>query len=199
MLLVAALITVLPGRYQLAPAWLSYAAIATVIASMLLVTIFQQRARFRRIERIVVLVIVPLAEMGNVISASKLIADMINHHHNYSSVVLLQSAAVIWTLNVALTAFLYWRLDRGGPEGRQGDVFTTHDFEFADEPDAPDRRKRPGFLDYSYVAFAVSTAFILPDYMRPASGRAKVITMGQALVSLATLFLIAARAVSTLS
>ena len=106
---------------------------------------------------------------------------------------------MIWTLNVVLSAFLYWYLYRGGPAGQSGSASGGLDFKFADVGNAPDSAESPGFVDFAYLAFAVSTAFVLPDYMRPTSTRAKLITICQALVSVATLFLIAARAISSLS
>ena len=199
MLFTGALITALPSRYQLGPNWLSYTAVGAMLGAMLLPVFFPRNAQALRIERIVVLVLVVLAEIGNVISTTRLIADMMKHHHNYGSIALLQSAAAIWTLNVVLPAFLYWHLDRGGPGSQRESTSVARDFNFADDRSAADLPQPPGFVDYIYLAFAVSTAFVLPDYMRPISARAKLITLGQALVSIATLFLIAARAISTLS
>jgi hypothetical protein len=54
-------------------------------------------------------------------------------------------------------------------------------------------------VDYLYLAFTTSTSFTPPDHARPTSHRAKLLLMLQASISLATLFLIASRAIATLS
>jgi hypothetical protein len=144
-----------------------------------------------------VLSVATAAEVMNVIAAAKLVADMLNYHHDYSSVVLLESATVIWTLNVVLFSLSYWQVDRGGPEGRALGAPIEPDFDFAGV--SQQAGAQLGFVDYLYLAFAVATAFVLPDYMRPVSARAKLISMAQASVSLTTLFIIAARAITALS
>jgi hypothetical protein len=65
----------------------------------------------------------------------------------------------------------------------------------------PDDRLRewsPGFVDYLYLSFTNATALSPTDTM-PLSPRAKLFMMAQASISLLTIALVAARAVSNLA
>jgi hypothetical protein len=53
-------------------------------------------------------------------------------------------------------------------------------------------------VDYLYVSFTNSTAFSPTDTM-PVSARAKLLMMAQAVISIITVLLVAARAVNILS
>jgi len=56
----------------------------------------------------------------------------------------------------------------------------------------------PTFLDYLYVSFTNATAFSPTDTM-PVSLRAKMLMMLQAIVSIITVLLVAARAINVLT
>jgi hypothetical protein len=116
------------------------------------------------------------------------------------------SAALLWVANILVFASWYWRLDAGGPQGRdrQG-PHTDGAFLFPQMTLDPNTRRamgehhwRPGFVDYLFLAFNTSTAFSPTDV--PVLSRwAKVLMMLQAAISLATLALLAARAVNILT
>ena len=197
-IVVGALVLLLPSRYQLGPSWLKFIAPALIVAAMAAVSLFPRSVLLHRIERIVVLVLVIVVGGLNVAAVWRLVADMITHKHGYSAITLLESAAVIWTINILVFALLYWQLDRGGPEARASDVQGIPDFHFAEAHDEASGWE-PRFTDYLFLAFAASTAFAAPDYTRPVTRRAKVIVMFQAIISLVTLFLIASRAIASLS
>jgi hypothetical protein len=125
--------------------------------------------------------------------------------HLDSPEVLLRSAAGLWVANVVVFAAWYWRLDAGGPHQR--DLEGSHTdgaFLFPQMTLPPELRKamgedqwRPGFVDYLFLAFNTNTAFSPTDV--PVLSRwAKVLMMLQASISLATLAIIAARAVNIL-
>ena len=118
---------------------------------------------------------------------------------------LLRSAATLWVCNILVFACWYWRLDAGGPNQR--DLQRSHTdgaFLFPQMTLDPDLRKemgedqwRPGFVDYLFLAFNTSTAFSPTDV--PVLSRwAKTLMMIQASISLATIALLAARAVNVL-
>ncbi len=118
---------------------------------------------------------------------------------------LLRSAAALWVTNFLVFASWYWRLDAGGPHARHLRASHTRgDFLFpaddagsghADCRSIPDWS--PGFVDYLFLAFNTSTAFSPTD--SPVLSRwAKVLMMIQSSISLATLALLAARAVNIL-
>ena len=118
---------------------------------------------------------------------------------------LLVSAASLWLSNVLIFASWYWRLDAGGPHQR--DLRRAHTdgaFLFPQMMLDPELREemgeedwRPGFVDYLFLAFNTSTAFSPTDV--PVLSRwAKGLMMIQATISLATLAILAARAINIL-
>jgi len=113
---------------------------------------------------------------------------------------LLRAAAALWVVNILVFASWYWRLDAGGPNQR--DLLDAHNegaflFPQMITPWESDKNWRPGFVDYLFLAFNTSTAFSPTDV--PVLSRwAKVMMMVQALISLATVALLAARAVNIL-
>jgi len=110
------------------------------------------------------------------------------------------AAAALWIANVLVFASWYWRLDAGGPNKRDlRDGHTEGAFLFPQMtlPENPEPNWRPGFVDYLFLAFNTSTAFSPTDV--PVLSRwAKLMMMVQASISLATVALIAARAVNIL-
>ncbi|MFC9790661.1 hypothetical protein [Rhodococcus sp. NPDC127528] len=111
---------------------------------------------------------------------------------------ILASGASIWLTNIIVYALWYWEFDRGGAAARAGVRSQTPDFLFPQMADARlDPDFRPTFLDYLYVSFTNATAFSPTDTM-PLSRWAKVLMMSQAIVSLVTVGLVAARAVNIL-
>jgi hypothetical protein len=113
---------------------------------------------------------------------------------------LLRAAVALWVANVLVFASWYWRLDAGGPNVRdQSDVHEEGAFLFPQmiTPWQSDKNWHPGFVDYLFLAFNTSTAFSPTDV--PVLSRwAKLMMMVQALISLVTVVLLAARAVNIL-
>lgn len=125
--------------------------------------------------------------------------------HLESPAQLLRSASALWVSNLLVFASWYWRLDAGGPHRR--DLVSSHTdgaFLFPQMTLDKDLRRemgedqwRPGFVDYLFLAFNTSTAFSPTDV--PVLSRwAKLLMMVQAGISLATLAVLAARAVNIL-
>lgn len=125
--------------------------------------------------------------------------------HKDAPVDLLRAAAALWVSNILVFASWYWRLDGGGPNERdkQG-VHTDGAFLFPQMTMNPEKRREmgedtwsPGFVDYLFLAFNTSTAFSPTDV--PVLSRwAKAMMIVQSLISLATVALLAARAVNIL-
>jgi hypothetical protein len=137
------------------------------------------------------------------ISLGLLVAGLPSHRETPRQ--LLISAACLWASNVLIFASWYWRLDAGGPHARDlRGAHTDGAFLFPQMILDPELRAqmceadwRPGFVDYLFLAFNTSTAFSPTDV--PVLSRwAKVLMMVQAAISLATLALLAARAVNIL-
>jgi hypothetical protein len=117
---------------------------------------------------------------------------------------MLRSAVALWFGNVLTFALWYWRLDAGGPNGRDdrlGHECGAFLFPQMTSPDLSHPQGgppwSPQFVDYLFLAFNTSTAFSPTD--APVLGRwAKVLTMIQATISLAVVVLLAARGVNIL-
>jgi len=109
-------------------------------------------------------------------------------------------AAGVWLTNVVVFGLVYWELDRGGPLGRLvrwGQALPDLQFpQDVDHSQAP-ADWRPLFVDYLFTSLTASTAFSPTDVM-PLTRRAKLFFGAQALVSLLTVGLVAARAVNVL-
>jgi len=129
--------------------------------------------------------------------------------HRDSPQVLLRSAIALWITNILVFALWYWKLDAGGPLGRDhrtGRLDSSFLFpQMMGQSDLEDKGAEahidtnwtPHFMDYLFLAFNTSTAFS-PTDTAVLSRWAKVGMMVQALISLAIVVLIAARAVNIL-
>ena len=125
--------------------------------------------------------------------------------HKESPAELLRAATALWIDNVLIFASWYWRLDAGGPYQRDlRESHTDGAFLFPQMTLMPELRKEmgedewsPGFVDYLFLAFNTSAAFSPTDV--PVLSRwAKGLMMIQAIISLTTIALLAARAVNIL-
>jgi hypothetical protein len=119
--------------------------------------------------------------------------------HLQGSQDLWRSAAALLTTNVLVFALWYWKLDAGGPTGRERTRGRLHSsFLF---PQTLDRKEvsawSPEFVDYLFLAFNTSTAFSPTDTAARARW-AKNGMMRQSLISLSIIALLAARAVNIL-
>ena len=114
---------------------------------------------------------------------------------------LLEAGSIVWVSNNIAFALLYWELDggRGGracPSRRPG----TPDLAFPQHlnPRIAPPGWRPLFIDYLYLSFTNATAFSPTDVM-PLVPWAKISMAVQAVISLAILGLVIARAVNVFS
>jgi hypothetical protein len=144
-----------------------------------------------------------LVTLSMIASLYLLVSGLATHKQGPSE--LLVSATLLWISNILVFASWYWRLDGGGPHARDKRASHTGGaFLFPQMTLEPALRKvmcehdwRPGFVDYLFLAFNTSTAFSPTDV--PVLSRwAKLLMMVQAAISLATLALLAARAVNIL-
>jgi uncharacterized membrane protein len=111
--------------------------------------------------------------------------------------VLLKSAALIWFTNILVFAVWYSEIDGGGPVGRDPNSHASRDFLFPQDVIGGELAEgwSPGFIDYLFIAFTASTAFG-PSDTNVLSARGKVLMMVQAVISLAVIAVIAARAIN---
>jgi hypothetical protein len=199
LLAVGGLRLALPETLSMGPDWLLLA----VIAVLLILTGVFRFMRNPHISRILGYVATAVVTLDMIWSLGLLIAAIPSHREPPLDMLL--SAAAIWITNILVFASWYWRLDAGGPGMRE--LHGTHTdgaFLFPQMTlDAEARRTMgeenwsPGFVDYLFLAFNTSTAFSPTDV--PVLSRwAKVLMMLQALISLSTIALLAARAINIL-
>jgi len=155
----------------------------------------RDRLRMRRLA-ITLTAVVTLMNFG---ALARLILAILEGHAGTGRTLLLD-AINIWATNVIIFALWFWALDRGGPSGAYqekpgGDFLFTQ--QLSGEPSRfPDWS--PGFIDYLFLAFTNATAFSPADTF-PLTVRAKLLMMAESAISLATIALVASRAVGILN
>ena len=103
---------------------------------------------------------------------------------------------MVWASNVLLFSLAYWRIDRGGPEARLNQPGTKPpDWVFPQQENAALRNKNLTFVDYLFLAYWTAIAFSPTDAL-PLSSRAKLLMMLESMVSLVTIIVVVARAIS---
>ena len=188
----------LPRSLAGTPDWVPIA----VVAALVIPTVLARRMQRHALNQWLGFVITSVVTLDTIWSLSLLIAAL--PKHTLSPTVLLRSSAILWSSNILIFACWYWRLDAGGPNARERRAFHGEGaFLFPQmtldpgDPDSPVNGWSPGFVDYLFLAYNTSTAFSPTDV--PVLSRwAKLLMMVQASISLATIALLAARAVNIL-
>jgi branched-subunit amino acid transport protein len=188
----------LPRSLAASPAWVPLA----LVTLLVIPTVLARRMERHRLNRWLGFVITGIVTIDMIWSLSLLVAAIIAHKLQPAQ--LLLSAVVLWASNILVFASWYWRLDAGGPNARdRRAVHSEGAFLFpqmtldASDPDSPANGWSPGFVDYLFLAFNTSTAFSPTDV--PVLSRwAKLLMMVQSIISLATIALLAGRAVNIL-
>ena len=108
---------------------------------------------------------------------------------------LLRSAALLWSFNILVFALWYWEIDGGGPWKRHLSRHRAADFLFPQQ--AHGTSWAPHFFDYLFLAFTGATA-LSPADTNPLTRTAKLLMMLEAIISLALVGILVARAVNIL-
>lgn len=198
-LAVIGLLTFLPERISLFAHWVGYAAATVIIASMTTAVLASEKRPWLRVEHAIVLFFIVVAETGTLITLVMLVRRMLYPSSEIGGLQLLASSTAVWVNNVLAFSLLYWRVDRGGPEARMSNSGKRPDWLFPQTgvPEEAPPGWRPAYVDYLFLAFSTATAFSTTDVM-PLTPRAKLLMMFESTVSLATLVLVAARAINIL-
>ena len=198
-LAVVCLLAVLPGRVRLLPIWLSYVIAIGVSAPMAAVTLAAAKERWLHVERMITLLFFVVVGVGTLTGLAYLIHAMVHRSAETTGLQLLTSSIAFWVINVLIFSLLYWQIDRGGPEARANNACTKPDWLFPQagvgEDVPPDWR--PTFVDYLFLGFSTATAFSPTDAL-PLTSRAKMLMMLESTISLATILVVAARAINIL-
>jgi len=190
----------MPERLTVGPNWLLPILLAVALIPLLIATP-RRSANSARWTRVLSLLILAALAVTNFVSIGILIHEILTGSRNdITGQKLIWTAVNLWLTNVVVFGLTYWELDAGGPESRAIPDPPRHDFLFP-QMATPELFAtsgwRPVFVDYLYVSFTNSTAFSPTDTM-PLTPRAKLLMSLQAGVSLITVALVAARAVSLL-
>jgi hypothetical protein len=187
----------LPERLTFGPNWLLPAVVVLLLIPAI-VTHRMGRHALNVIFGITLLTLITLAVAG---SLGFLIAGLLGKRLTPEE--LLRSAVALWISNILVFASWYWRLDAGGPHRRDmrarhaEGAFLFPQMVIPEGSKLADPGWKPEFIDYLFLAFSTSTAFSPTDV--PVLGRwAKVLMMVQSCISLATIAILAARAINIL-
>ena len=194
------LLALLPGRIRLFPVWCFSVAGIVVLTPIIAVGLTAAKARWLRIERAITLLFVAVSGGATLANLGNLIQAMVSRSREVSGLQLLTSSIAVWVTNVLMFSLLYWQMDRGGPEARLNRSGTRPDWLFPQEG-APAEDVPPGwkasFIDYLFLGYSTATAFSTTDVM-PLTSRAKLLMMLESGISLATIVIVAARAINVL-
>jgi hypothetical protein len=191
----------LPASMSIGPRWL----VAVLVVALTIPALITHRRGHRKANLILGFSISTLLTTFLIWSVVLLIRGMI--YGSEAPRTMLRSAVALWVSNVLIFALWYWRLDAGGPNGRDlrpghergAFLFPQMTEEGFSSIEVNTNRPcwSPQFIDYLFLAFNTSTAFSPTD--APVLSRwAKVLTMIQSGISLAVIALLAARAVNIL-
>jgi uncharacterized membrane protein len=194
MLAAAGVYWALPEPLSVGPGWLLLAVIF-----MLLIPIVVSYHRGRHdVTRFLTFTANGVITLAMIVSLAFLIQGIPLHREPPTA--MLRSACALWITNILVFALWYWKLDAGGPLGRDratGRVKSSFLFPQMLTQEGADPSWTPQFMDYLFLAFNTSTAFS-PTDTAVLSRWAKAGMMLQSLISLTIVALLAARAVNIL-
>ena len=193
------LLALLPDRIKTFPNWVPCVLVIALVVAMAALHLATAKRWWLRIERAVTLAFILIAVFAVLASLEHLLAEMVLHSAELSSLTLLQSSIAVWATNLLIFSMTYWRLDQGGPEARANQASTKPDWSFPQESlhEKASTDWRPTFIDYLFLAFNTATAFSPTDVL-PLTSRAKVLMMVESTISLVTIITVVARAINTL-
>jgi len=184
----------LPEPMSVGPSWL----LIVVVALLMIPIVVSDQRGDHKITRALTFSTNALITLAMVASLIHLVRGI--PEHSESPKALLRSASALWIANILVFALWYWKLDAGGPLGRerpQGLKDSSFLFPQMIERGDQDPTWTPHFVDYLFLAFNTSTAFSPTDTAVLSRG-AKLAMMLQSLISLMIVALLAARAVNIL-
>ena len=195
----------LPPKFTFGPFWLAPLLVFGLLVPLLLLS--PHRHRESVWQRVASITHIAVLNFFNVATLVLLLIDLVNSSgHKFSGLELVLAAVQIWLTNLIVYALWFWEVDGGGPDRRAHGTFdqihARADFLFPQMALGADVQKsygfRPGFFDYAYLSFNTATAFSPTDTFA-LTPVAKLLMMGEGIVSLITIAVIAGRAVNILS
>lgn len=146
------------------------------------------------LRRILAVTLIAMVSIANIVALVTVLNALFNGLHHVSGRELIISALAIYLTNIIIFGLWYWELDNVEKDRR--------DFLFP-QMSVPasvtgQANWQPAFIDYLYVSVTNASAFSPTDTL-PLTKRIKLLMTFQSLTSLATVALVAARAVNILS
>ena len=194
MLAAAGVYWALPEPLSVGPGWLLLAIIFVLLIPMA-ISLRRGRHDIARVLTFAANGFITLAMIGSLVFLIHGIPQ-----RRETPTAMLRSACALWITNILVFALWYWKLDAGGPTGRDrstGPLKSSFLFPQMLTQQGSDPNWSPHFMDYLFLAFNTSTAFS-PTDTAVLSRWAKIGTMLQSLISLSIVVLLAARAVNIL-
>ena len=192
------LTVLLPDELSKGPTWLLLLVEGVLLVALIVSNPATLTSRANHI-RILSIALVAVLVSYTLVVTGRLVDDLIHGGNETNSASeLLTAGSVVWVSNILAFSLLYWELDGGGSAAR------THawpqrrlDLAFPEDlnPHVAPANWLPRFIDYLYLGFTNATAFSPTDVM-PIAPWAKVAMTVQAVVSIAILGLVIARAVN---
>ena len=199
-LAVILLLILLPQAIRLLPLWVTYVLGGAVFVPVAGVELSSARPGWLRAERVVILLFFVVTAVLILVNLANLLDMMVHKSTEITGVQLLASSSGAWVANILVFSLLYWQMDRGGPEARVNHAGRRADWLFPQES-APEEDVPAGwgatFVDYLYLAYSTATALSTTE-VAPLTPRAKLLMMLESSISLATILVVAARAINIL-
>ena len=193
------LLLLLGGRVRVFPAWVPFALAAAVISPMFAVQFSIAKPPWRSVEKWTMIIFFLVVGATTVENLAVLIRSIVTRTSPLSGIQLFSSSIAAWVTNVLIFSLLYWTIDCGGPEARVNAEGVRPDWLFpqleAREVSPPEWC--PTYVDYLFLAYCTATAFSPTDAL-PLTNRAKLLMMLESSISLATIVVVAARAINIL-
>lgn len=189
----------LPDNFIVGPKYVMVGLEALLLLSLL--TYSKQfaltKALFRRVNS---LTFISLIALANIYALQQLSHLLLLGGHISDGHSLIRTAFNIFLTNIIVFSLLYWEIDGGGPLKRSLENMRDRDFLFSQmtAKEFVPAGWMPSYVDYLFLSGTNALAFSPTDTM-PLTRAAKLLMLLQALVSLTTLGLVAARAVNILS
>src|SRR5260221_7940897 len=190
-LLTGLLYLVLPPNVIIGPNWLLLV-VEGVFVVPLVIDVLTAWDLSHKARRMLVLVPLGVSTLALVASVALFVLTLPTDTHATN---LLLAVALLWSFNILGFALSYLEVDGGGPWKRHLAGHRAADFLFPQQ--AAGNRWVPHFLDYLFVAFTGATA-LSPADTYPLTRLAKALMMVEAVLSLAVIGIVIARAVNIL-
>jgi len=183
---------------SLRPVWL-FPVISAVLLVVSVAVYLPKRTEPSPLMRALAVTLVGMLVIANAVSLVELVRNIFVGRSELNPVGLLLVGIVLWIVNIAIFALVYWELDGDGPEVRADGYRDFPDLVFpqqqSDQHGLAPANWKPTFPDYVYVSLTAATAFSPTDTM-PYSKRVKFVMGVESTMSLAIVAMIVARAIN---